>query len=95
MLTKALKWESSAQGYKFTQIPELIHCLLVSGPCRGPAHPALFAGTTRGEEAEWAGSGAATMPSPTLPFQGVLQKEPNFLATLLRQKIILVIVGLR
>ncbi|KAM5212205.1 maestro heat-like repeat family member 5 [Hipposideros larvatus] len=53
MLTRALKWESSTQGYKFTQIPELIHCLLE-----------------------------------------VLQKEPNFLATLLRQKIILVIVGL-
>nr|XP_019567741.1 PREDICTED: maestro heat-like repeat family member 5 [Rhinolophus sinicus] len=53
MLTRALRWENSTQSYKFTQIPELIHCLL-----------------------------------------GILQKEPNFLATLFRQKIILVIVGL-
>uniref|UniRef100_A0A452SV13 Maestro heat like repeat family member 8 n=1 Tax=Ursus americanus TaxID=9643 RepID=A0A452SV13_URSAM len=52
-LTKALKQENRSQSYKFTQIPELIQCLLC-----------------------------------------VLQKEPNFLATLHRQKIILVIVGL-
>lgn len=31
----------------------------------------------------------------SLSFQGILQKEPNFLATLFRQKIILIIVGLR
>ncbi|KAF6100213.1 hypothetical protein HJG60_013190 [Phyllostomus discolor] len=53
MLTNALQWETGAQSYKFTQIPELIHCLLC-----------------------------------------ILQKEPNFLATLCRQKIILVITGL-
>ncbi|XP_073748843.1 maestro heat-like repeat family member 5 isoform X1 [Callorhinus ursinus] len=53
MLMKALKQENSTQSYKFSQIPELIQCLL-----------------------------------------GILQKEPNFLATLFRQKIILVIVGL-
>ncbi|XP_048215185.1 maestro heat-like repeat family member 5 [Perognathus longimembris pacificus] len=53
LLTRALKREYGVQNYKFTQMPELIHCLL-----------------------------------------GMLQKEPNFLATLLRQKIILVIVGL-
>ncbi|XP_045037533.2 maestro heat-like repeat family member 5 isoform X2 [Desmodus rotundus] len=53
MLTNALQWEKDAQSYKFTQIPELIHCLLC-----------------------------------------ILQKEPNFLATLCRQKIILVIMGL-
>uniref|UniRef100_A0A8C9ACY4 Maestro heat-like repeat family member 5 n=1 Tax=Prolemur simus TaxID=1328070 RepID=A0A8C9ACY4_PROSS len=50
MLTKALGREHSAQSYKFTQIPELIQCLLC-----------------------------------------ILQKEPNFLATFSRQKIILVI----
>lgn len=32
MLAKALGQESSTQSYKFTQIPELIQCLLVSGP---------------------------------------------------------------
>ncbi|ELK11684.1 HEAT repeat-containing protein 7A [Pteropus alecto] len=53
MLMKALKWEDGARSYKFTQIPELIHCLLCT-----------------------------------------LQKEPNFLASLFRQKVILVIVGL-
>ncbi|XP_069881986.1 maestro heat-like repeat family member 5 isoform X2 [Dipodomys merriami] len=53
LLTRALRREYGAQNYKFTQTPELIHCLL-----------------------------------------SMLQKEPNFLATLLRQKIILVIVGL-
>ncbi|XP_032272001.1 maestro heat-like repeat family member 5 [Phoca vitulina] len=53
MLMKALKQENSTRSYKFSQIPELIQCLLC-----------------------------------------VLQKEPNFLATLFRQKIILVIVGL-
>ncbi|XP_004405643.1 PREDICTED: uncharacterized protein LOC101375189 [Odobenus rosmarus divergens] len=53
MLMKALKQENSTQSYKFSQIPELIQCLLC-----------------------------------------ILQKEPNFLATLFRQKIILVIVGL-
>ena len=35
------------------------------------------------------------MLPPTLPAQCILQKEPNFLATLCRQKIILVIMGLR
>ncbi|XP_039088881.1 maestro heat-like repeat family member 5 isoform X3 [Hyaena hyaena] len=53
MLLKALRQKNRAQSYKFTQIPELIQCLLSS-----------------------------------------LQKEPNFLATLFRQKIILVIAGL-
>ncbi|KAM4865422.1 maestro heat-like repeat family member 5 [Thomomys bottae] len=53
LLTRALRREYGAQNYKFTQMPELIHCLL-----------------------------------------GMLRKEPNFLATLLRQKVILVIVGL-
>ncbi|XP_016071901.1 PREDICTED: maestro heat-like repeat family member 5 [Miniopterus natalensis] len=53
MLMKALKGESRAQSYKFTQIPELIHCLLCT-----------------------------------------LQKEPNCLANLFRQKTILVIAGL-
>ncbi|XP_008591362.1 PREDICTED: maestro heat-like repeat family member 5, partial [Galeopterus variegatus] len=53
MLTKAIGREDGAQNYKFTQIPELIGCLLC-----------------------------------------LLQKEPNFLATLCRQKIILVIEGL-
>ncbi|XP_036088615.1 maestro heat-like repeat family member 5 [Rousettus aegyptiacus] len=53
MLLKALKWEDGARSYKFTQIPELIHCLLCT-----------------------------------------LQKEPNCLASLFRQKVILVIVGL-
>ncbi|XP_062935354.1 maestro heat-like repeat family member 5 [Cynocephalus volans] len=53
MLTKALGREDGAQNYKFTQIPELIGCLLC-----------------------------------------LLQKEPNVLATLRRQKIILVIEGL-
>uniref|UniRef100_A0A8D1UBT4 Maestro heat like repeat family member 1 n=1 Tax=Sus scrofa TaxID=9823 RepID=A0A8D1UBT4_PIG len=53
MLAKALGQESSTQSYKFTQIPELIQCLLC-----------------------------------------ILQKEPNFLATLYRQKVILVIVKL-
>ncbi|CAK7289503.1 Maestro heat-like repeat family member 5 [Vulpes lagopus] len=53
MLVKALKQEHSARRYRFTQIPELIQCLLA-----------------------------------------ILQKEPNFLATLFRQKIILVIMEL-
>ncbi|XP_037364257.1 proline-rich protein 36-like [Talpa occidentalis] len=53
MLTKALKREGEAESFKFTQIPELIQCLLC-----------------------------------------ILQKEPGYLATLLRQKIILVITGL-
>ncbi|KAF5919499.1 hypothetical protein HPG69_011514 [Diceros bicornis minor] len=53
MLMKALQRENGAQSYKFTQISELIQCLL-----------------------------------------RILQNEPNFLATLLRQKVILVIVGL-
>uniref|UniRef100_A0A8C8WAR8 Maestro heat-like repeat family member 5 n=1 Tax=Panthera leo TaxID=9689 RepID=A0A8C8WAR8_PANLE len=52
MLLKALR-QNSTPSYKFSQIPELIQCLL-----------------------------------------RVLQKEPNFLATLFREKIILVIVGL-
>nr|XP_044636990.1 maestro heat-like repeat family member 5 isoform X2 [Equus asinus] len=54
MLMKALQREDGTQNYKFTQISELISCLLC-----------------------------------------VLQKEPNFLATLFRQKIILVIAALR
>ncbi|MXQ93613.1 hypothetical protein E5288_WYG022283 [Bos mutus] len=53
MLVKALSRESSARSYKFTQIPELIQCLLC-----------------------------------------ILEKEPNFLANLFRQKIILVIMEL-
>ncbi|XP_046498449.1 maestro heat-like repeat family member 5 [Equus quagga] len=53
MLMKALQREDGTQNYKFTQISELISCLLC-----------------------------------------VLQKEPNFLATLFRQKIILVITAL-
>ncbi|XP_059024692.1 maestro heat-like repeat family member 5 isoform X4 [Mustela lutreola] len=53
MLTKALRQEDGTQSYKFTQIPDLIQCLL-----------------------------------------RILQKEPNFLATLFRQKVILVIVKL-
>ncbi|XP_022282520.1 maestro heat-like repeat family member 5 isoform X17 [Canis lupus familiaris] len=53
MLVKALKQEHSTRRYRFTQIPELIQCLLA-----------------------------------------ILQKEPNFLATLFRQKIILVIMEL-
>ncbi|XP_034868167.1 maestro heat-like repeat family member 5 [Mirounga leonina] len=53
ILMKALKQENSTRSYKFSQIPELIQCLLC-----------------------------------------ILQKEPNFLATLFRQKIIMVIVGL-
>nr|XP_044636991.1 maestro heat-like repeat family member 5 isoform X3 [Equus asinus] len=53
MLMKALQREDGTQNYKFTQISELISCLLC-----------------------------------------VLQKEPNFLATLFRQKIILVIAAL-
>ncbi|XP_042780029.1 maestro heat-like repeat family member 5 isoform X3 [Panthera leo] len=52
MLLKALR-QNSTPSYKFSQIPELIQCLLC-----------------------------------------ILQKEPNFLATLFREKIILVIVGL-
>lgn len=36
MLTKALKQGNRSQSYKFTQIPELIRCLLVSDPW-GPA----------------------------------------------------------
>ncbi|GAB1299443.1 Maestro heat-like repeat family member 4 [Apodemus speciosus] len=53
LLTRSLQAEYGSQRYKFTQIPELIQCLL-----------------------------------------GILQKEPNSLTTFLRQKIILVIVGL-
>ncbi|MEJ1271646.1 maestro heat-like repeat family member 4 [Cricetulus griseus] len=53
LLTRSLREEYGSQKYKFTQIPELIQCLL-----------------------------------------GILQKEPNFLNTYLRQKVILVIVGL-
>ncbi|XP_075406641.1 maestro heat-like repeat family member 5 [Tenrec ecaudatus] len=53
MLAKVLKFESSTQDYRFTQIPELVQCLL-----------------------------------------SILQKERNILATLLRQKIILVILEL-
>ncbi|XP_044905897.1 maestro heat-like repeat family member 5 isoform X5 [Felis catus] len=52
MLLKALR-QNSTPSYKFSQIPELIQCLLC-----------------------------------------ILQKEPNFLTTLFREKIILVIVGL-
>ncbi|XP_021039721.1 maestro heat-like repeat family member 5 isoform X3 [Mus caroli] len=53
LLTRSLQAEYSSQRYKFTQIPELIQCLL-----------------------------------------GILQKEPNSLTNFLRQKIILVIIGL-
>ncbi|XP_058132241.2 maestro heat-like repeat family member 5 [Dasypus novemcinctus] len=53
MLVAAIAQKPGAQSYKFTQIPELIQCLLC-----------------------------------------VLQREPNFLVNLLREKIITVIVGL-
>ncbi|XP_040592412.1 maestro heat-like repeat family member 5 isoform X3 [Mesocricetus auratus] len=53
LLTRSLREEYGSQRYKFTQVPELIQCLL-----------------------------------------GILQKEPNFLTTFFRQKVILVIVGL-
>ncbi|XP_063120725.1 maestro heat-like repeat family member 5 isoform X8 [Rattus norvegicus] len=53
LLTRSLQAEYGSQRYKFTQIPELILCLL-----------------------------------------NILQKEPNSLTTFLRQKVILVIVGL-
>lgn len=36
-----------------------------------------------------------TLTPPPTPPQCILQKEPNFLTTLFREKIILVIVGLR
>lgn len=88
MLLKALKWEDGARSYKFTQIPELIHCLLVSGPPgRCPQGPPGAEGAERG-----AGRQHHT---PALPSQCTLQKEPNCLASLFRQKVILVIVGLR
>ncbi|XP_031201885.1 maestro heat-like repeat family member 5 isoform X2 [Mastomys coucha] len=53
LLTRSIQAEYGSQRYKFTQMPELVQCLL-----------------------------------------GILQKEPNSLTTFLRQKIILVIVGL-
>ncbi|XP_040844508.1 maestro heat-like repeat family member 5 [Ochotona curzoniae] len=53
MLTKTLQQEYNTQSYRFTQIPELVQCLLC-----------------------------------------ILQKEPNFLASPFRPKIILVVVGL-
>ncbi|XP_060051895.1 maestro heat-like repeat family member 5 [Erinaceus europaeus] len=53
MLLRALKREHSTWNYKFTQIPELVQCLLY-----------------------------------------IIEKEPNYLVSLFRQKIILAIVGL-
>ncbi|XP_058524335.1 maestro heat-like repeat family member 5 isoform X2 [Ochotona princeps] len=53
MLTKTLQQEYNTQNYRFTQIPELVQCLLC-----------------------------------------ILQKEPNFLASPFRPKIILVVLGL-
>ncbi|XP_037658554.1 maestro heat-like repeat family member 5 [Choloepus didactylus] len=53
MLVAAIKREPGTQSYKFTQIPDLIQCLLC-----------------------------------------ILQREPSFLATLLREKVIVVITGL-
>lgn len=89
MLMKALRWKDGARRYKFTQIPELIHCLLVSGlPARRPQGPP-------GPGALSAGRGQAPPPRSRSAPQCTLQKEPNCLASLFRQKVILVIVGLR
>lgn len=41
------------------------------------------------------GQGQAIAEAPALSSQDMLQRDPNFLATLFWQKIILVIVGLR
>lgn len=80
-----------AQGYKFTQIPELIQCLLGSVPgvlpSRGP-HGHQGCGRV----------GLADSPAtlaPSLPSQHILQKDSNVPVTLSWQQIILVIVGLR
>lgn len=95
LLTNALQWETGAQSYRFTQIPELIHCLLVSGPRARPAQRVSAGSPADWEAAGWARPGRTLMPAPTLPTQCVLQQEPNFLATRYRLEIILVIVGLR
>lgn len=83
MLTKTLQQEYNTQSYRFTQIPELVQCLLVRGTRTLPRG----VGT----------SGRASQPcrAPSLPNQCILQKEPNFLASPFRPKIILVVVGLR
>lgn len=86
MLMKVLKRESSAQGYKFTQMAELVHCLLVRGGREGGPRGDSGGGGR--------GAGASAYPL-SLPPQGALQKEPDCLVTLFRQKIILVIAGLR
>lgn len=95
MLVKALKQEHSARRYRFTQIPELIQCLLVRGLRGDPP-----AGAPRAARAALGGGDTELGPScrrapPALTPQAILQKEPNFLATLFRQKIILVIMELR
>lgn len=91
MLMKALKQESSTQGYKFTQTAELVHCLLVR---RGPGGGGGGHGGRRGGGG--AGGRAGAPPCPlSLPSQSTLQKEPDHQVTLYRQKIILVIAGLR
>lgn len=92
-LTKALKQENRSQSYKFTQIPELIQCLLVSDPL-GTCRQLLPGPAPRTQRTSELGQKCPPSTSRFDP-QCVLQKEPNFLATLHRQKIILVIVGLR
>ena len=88
---KALR-QNSTPSYKFSQIPELIQCLLVSDACGGPGGSQ---GRQRDQEAETTAHTDSTPPPPPPPAQCILQKEPNFLTTLFREKIILVIVGLR
>lgn len=90
MLTKALRQEDGTQSYKFTQIPDLIQCLLVSG-----AHGGSEQGARHREPGWHSRPRASCLTTPCPPNQCILQKEPNFLATLFRQKVILVIVKLR
>lgn len=84
LLTRSLREEYGSQRYKFTQIPELILCLLVSDT-------GVTVGTPKdqGDQLE----AAAACPSSAL--QDILKEEPNFLCTFFRQKVILVVVGLR
>nr|XP_036879038.1 ESX-1 secretion-associated protein EspI-like [Manis javanica] len=81
-----LRQESSPRGHRLTQIPELTQCLLVSDP-------SLPSGSA--ETMAVGGQGQAIAEAPALSSQDMLQRDPNFLATLFWQKIILVIVGLR